>query len=81
MTMSWLEKWNFAIICCHYPTIIQEEEEGGEGTQQPDVRPTTDDFDNCEQLHESLSLAWTVNRTSESVQFMLCGCVGNDQAE
>ena len=40
--------------------------------------PTTEDFDNCEQLHPDLSLSWTVNRTSESVKFMLCGCISND---
>ena len=41
-------------------------------------RPTNNDFDNCKQLDPSLSLAWTVDRSSESVQFMLCGCTASD---
>ena len=44
-------------------------------------RPTTDDFDNCKQLDPSLSLAWTVNRSSESVQFMLCGCIASETSQ
>ena len=44
-------------------------------------RPTNNDFDNCKQLDPSLSLAWTVNKTSESVQFMLCGCTASDTAQ
>ena len=38
-------------------------------------------FENCMQLDPSLSVAWTVNRTSESVEFLLCGCTstGADQ--
>ena len=45
-----------------------------------DSQPTTGDFDNCEQLDLSLTLSWTVDRDSESVKFMLCGCISDDSA-
>ena len=54
-------------------TIMQGSD--NETTDMPTEQPTTtDDFENCEQLHPSLSLSWTVDRSSESVKFMLCGC-------
>lgn len=41
-------------------------------------RPSVGDFDNCKMLHESLQLAWTVDRAAETVRFMLCGCALNE---
>ena len=41
------------------------------------ARPNNNNFDNCKQLHERLSLAWTVDWANGSVVFMLCGCIQN----
>ena len=46
----------------------------------PTDLPSTSDFENCKQLDQSLSLSWTVNRDSESVVFMLCGCASSNTA-
>ena len=35
-------------------------------------------FDNCKQLHDSVTLSWTADRDSENVEFMLCGCRSTD---
>ena len=43
--------------------------------------PSTSEFDNCEMLHTSLSLEWTVDRSSQSIRFRLCGCTSPDSAE
>jgi hypothetical protein len=37
-------------------------------------------FENCEQLHQDLTLDWTVNRADESVTFRLCGCTSPNDA-
>ena len=47
-------------------------------TEPDENQPTTDDFENCKQLDESLTLSWTVDRSAETVLFMLCGCTSAD---
>lgn len=47
-------------------------------TEPDENQPTTDDFENCKQLDESLTLSWTVNKSADSVLFMLCGCTSAD---
>ena len=56
-------------------------QEPGDGPGDGGDRPTTADFENCKQLDDSLHLAWTVDRSSESVEFMLCGCTSSDIAQ
>ena len=58
--------------------LFMRTQEGGGGVPG---RPTISDFDNCKQLDPTLSLVWTVNRTSESIRFMLCGCTASDTAQ
>ena len=45
----------------------------GSTSTDPPV-PGPGGHDNCEVLYPSLQLAWTVERTSSSISFMLLGC-------
>jgi hypothetical protein len=72
------------ILCDREPPTDGNETTTDETTT--DETPTTGtpsptDFDNCERLHPSLRLEWTVDRSSESVRFRLCGCTSPDSAD
>lgn len=66
-------------VLIKYNTVPITQDPDNETTDSmPTEQPMTDDFENCEQLHPSLSLSWTVDRSSENVTFMLCGCTTTD---
>ena len=77
-----VELYNSVLCTLHYTCVYATmHQEPGDGPGDGGDRPTTADFENCKQLDTSLHLAWTVDRSSESVEFMLCGCTSSDIAQ